>query len=484
MKKIAFFILTLLLLRALNLPAQESIKLKFNEDGRFRIAQFTDLHWIDGSPNCNKTASTMKYVLETEKPDLAILTGDIAWQVPSRRPWRDIPKIFEDAKVPFAVVLGNHDAEGGTEITRDEIFDILSQSPYFVGEKGPDNIYGSGNYVLPVLGKKSTIATLLYCFDSNAYVQNTLYGFYDWVHFDQVEWYRHQSQKYTEQNNGIPLPALAFLHIPLPEYKEILDKPSTIGHHGEDIASPRVNSGLFGAFVDMRDVKGVFAGHEHDNDFIGLNFDIALAYGRSAGSDAYGSLTHGARIIEMKEDSFKYSTWISTPKGKELFFYYPSGISSVDEETMNYLPDKQVSPKKRGVSYTYYEGKFKSFNDTTTAVKVSSGTMENLSVKNASAKNGFAYDFHSFVHIPKKGIYRFYTISDDHSRLFIDGNLVVDNDNSIGFHAFGKLALEAGFHALRVLYFQDAWGRRLDVGFCDKNTTDQLIPCSMLFIPE
>ncbi|MDD2436042.1 MAG: hypothetical protein PHG27_06195 [Massilibacteroides sp.] len=67
MKRIAYFVLTFLLLQVLNFSAQESIKLKFNEDGRFRIAQFTDLNWIDGSANCNKTASTMKYVLETEK---------------------------------------------------------------------------------------------------------------------------------------------------------------------------------------------------------------------------------------------------------------------------------------------------------------------------------------------------------------------------------------------------------------------------------
>ncbi len=107
MKRIAFFILIFLLRGTMNLSAQENIKLKFNKDGKFRIAQFTDLHWIDGSPNCAKTASTIKYVLETEKPDLAILTGNIAWQVPSRQPWRDIPRIFEDAKTPFAVVLGS-----------------------------------------------------------------------------------------------------------------------------------------------------------------------------------------------------------------------------------------------------------------------------------------------------------------------------------------------------------------------------------------
>jgi len=467
-----------------NISGQNRHRLEFNKEGKFKIAQFTDLHWIDGSPNCSKTASTIKYVLKTEKPDLAILTGDVVWKLPSRRPWRDIPKIFEDAGVPFAVVLGNHDAEGGTEITRSGIFEILAQSPYFVGEKGPDDIYGAGNYVLPIWGKRSTISALLYCFDSNSYQQNTLYGSYDWVHFNQIEWYRRQSKKFTKQNNNKPLPALAFLHIPLPEYKEVLNKPSTIGHYGEDVSSPRINSGLFGSFVDMQDVKGVFAGHEHDNDFVGLDFDVALAYGRATGFDTYGSLTHGARIIEMKEEPFRFDTWICTPEGKELFFHYPSGISSVDEQNMHYLPAVQTKSQKHGVAYTYYEGTFKSFNDTTTAVKRVNGVMDKLSIKEAPVKSGFAYDFNSFIDIGEKGVYSFCTISDDCSKLYIDGNLVVDNNNSTGFYASGKVALDEGFHRFRILYFQDEWGCRLDVGFCDKGTVYQLIPDSMLFVPQ
>ncbi len=36
---------------------------------------------------------------------------------------------------------------------------------------------------------------------------------------------------------------------------------------------------------------------------------------------------------------------------------------------------------------------------------------------------------------------------------------------SNGFHAFGKVALVAGFHSLCVLYFQDAWRHRLISAF-------------------
>ena len=52
--------------------AQNSIQLKFNKDKRFKIAQFTDIHWDNNSENCSKTIKTIEYVLNTEKPDLTL----------------------------------------------------------------------------------------------------------------------------------------------------------------------------------------------------------------------------------------------------------------------------------------------------------------------------------------------------------------------------------------------------------------------------
>ena len=58
--------------------------------------------------------------------------------------------IFEKERVPFAVTMGNHDAEQG--YSRDIIFDWLKKSPYFVGDKGPGNIHGCGNFVIEIEG--------------------------------------------------------------------------------------------------------------------------------------------------------------------------------------------------------------------------------------------------------------------------------------------------------------------------------------------
>ena len=84
-----------------------------------------------------------------------------------------------------------------------------------------------------------------------------------------------------------------------------------------------------------------------DNDFIGIDKGIALGYGRVTGADAYGELTRGARIIELYEDQFKFDTWISTPSGREAAYYYPSGLNSDEEQSMAYLPARELLPRSR-----------------------------------------------------------------------------------------------------------------------------------------
>ncbi|MCQ5183018.1 metallophosphatase, partial [Parabacteroides distasonis] len=78
----------------------------------------------------------------------------------------------------------------------------------------------------------------------------------------------------------------------------------------------------------------------------------------------------GGRIIELREVKFEIDSWIRTPSGKEYTYYYPSALTSKDEETMEFLPAKTVKPKKHGVDYTYYEGKFKHTDQIASGTKV------------------------------------------------------------------------------------------------------------------
>lgn len=466
---------------------RQAPELRFHDNGRFKIVQFTDLHWAPGLPSCEQTTATIGHLLQTEKPDLAVLTGDVVTATPCREGWTSIIGIFDKARVPFTVVMGNHDAE--QQVTRRQIYQWLSQSPYFVGETGPDDIHGCGNFVIPVKGSRSDApAALIYGFDSNDYPENTLtFGHYDRVRYDQIRWYRRQSRQFTAANQGQPLPALAFLHIPLPEYAQVIGENTTIGHgnRGKSRISPVLNSGLFSSMDDMGDVMGVFAGHIHSFDYIGTHYGIALGFGRATGSEAECPIERGGRIIELVEGAFRFDTWIGTPSGTEMYYYYPSGLSSLDEENLAYLPALSVAPEARGVDYTYYEGNYRNTSQLTPATEVKRGTLPNFSIREAAVKDYFGYAFHTWINIPERGVYRFYTYSDDGSKLSIDGQVVVDNDGSHSArYASGKVALEAGFHDLRLLYFESYMGEELEVGIASRNRPEALVPDSMLFLPR
>jgi hypothetical protein len=290
---------------------QEKPVLKFNSKNRFKIVQFTDIHFRGDSYRSDSALVLMQKVVEREKPDLLVLTGDVVCSENAKKAWLQFSQFMVGLQVPWAVTLGNHDPE--YEMTSKQIIDFLEGLPYCVTESGPSKISGNGNYVLPIKSAKShKTAALCYLFDSqSSFVpETTNRGVYEWIDFSQIVWYREQSAAYAEQNKGTPLPALAFFHIPFPEYKEVIGKSTTVGLQQEKVCSPDLNSGLYTAMLECKDVMGVFVGHDHNNNYIGCLRDICLAYGQVSGRQSYGDIGRGARVIELYEGQRKFDTWI------------------------------------------------------------------------------------------------------------------------------------------------------------------------------
>ena len=135
-----------------------------------------------------------------------------------------------------------------------------------------------------------------------------------------MNWYRRQSAAYKAKNGGQPLPALAFFHIPLPEYNEAASDENAIliGTRMEKACAPVLNTGMFTAMKEAGDVMGMFVGHDHDNDYAVMWKGILLAYGRfTGGNTEYNHLPNGARVIVMKEGARTFTTWIRL-KGGEI----------------------------------------------------------------------------------------------------------------------------------------------------------------------
>lgn len=117
------------------------------------------------------------------------------------------------------------------------------------------------------------------------------------------------------------MPALAFFHIPLPEYRVAWETEGVIGVKQEEVADSPVNSGLFAAMKEMGDVMATFVGHDHINDYIAAVDGIYLAYGRGTGYGTYGKegFPRGARIIELIEGERQFRTWLRLEGGvKEI----------------------------------------------------------------------------------------------------------------------------------------------------------------------
>lgn len=308
MKKILAFGLALLCFTALR--AQ---KLSFNKDGLFKIAQFTDVHYFHGNPKSDTALLVIQRVLDTEKPDMVIFTGDIVTQKPVKGGWDAITKLVIERKIPFAVTLGNHDDEVGT--TRLELEKIITAYPYNCNYPTGGQLNGVMNNVIPVYGsdKDMQVKSLIYCFDSHAYSTiNSLEG-YSWITTDIIDWYKKQSLHFTIQNNFQPIPALAYFHIPLPEYRLAFNDESNkrVGVRKENECPPELNSGMFLAMKEMRDVMATFVGHDHVNDYIVNYHDIALAYGQfTGGRTTYSPEMNGARIVQLKEGKREFDTWI------------------------------------------------------------------------------------------------------------------------------------------------------------------------------
>lgn len=110
------------------------------------------------------------------------------------------------------------------------------------------------------------------------------------------------------------------------------------------------------------------------------------------------------------------------------------------------------------------------------------GVSPNFTLDLFTQKNNFGISFKALINAPRDGVYTFYTSSDDGSRLWINGALVVDND---GLHTMrersGRVTLTTGFHNIRVDFFQATGRKGLRVSWKGPLIQKQTIPNSVLF---
>ena len=295
--------------------AQNTLRFK---KGLFKIVQITDLHYKLGVKASEQGLACVREMVETEKPDLVVVTGDIIYSAPADSTLSVVLKTFAKLGVPFCMTFGNHDYDFKTPAVA--LYNQMQKTPNCVM---PVLQGKNTDYSLPILssnGKRT--AAVLYCIDTHNKPAIGGIGGYQWISHNQITWYRQRSMVYKQKNGGRPVPSLAFLHIPLPEFNYATDNTQCpmYGSRLEKAYSPSINSGMFASIKEMGDIMGVFCGHDHDNDYAVSYFNVLLAHGRfSGGNTEYNHLKRGARVIVLKEGKREFDTWIREEGGNVLY---------------------------------------------------------------------------------------------------------------------------------------------------------------------
>ena len=262
---------------------EDAYILTVDKKSDFKILNLTDLQLSEGmsQKRINRTYELVRQLVKETNPSIVTFTGDNTWLKNSKKAVKrfvkEIDNICIEFDVPWAPILGNHDAE--SDVDGNWIFDEYLQAQNIIFNykenanrskdlaKGPMNISGVGNYVINVksandskifhsmimmdthsLGSCSTIDSVNigsekinltglneseklklnewitkdgYIFAPSEDENNNGYTVvgtgYDYIKENQIHWYEYMVKGLAE-STGAPVESSLFIHIPLPEY--------------------------------------------------------------------------------------------------------------------------------------------------------------------------------------------------------------------------------------------------------------------------
>ena len=267
--------------------AQTTRKIEAGE-GDFRILVLTDVH----RKNHGTFAAFLgvNYLLDffgekaTDKlvertsPDLILVLGDTVLTDRNDIETSKFVEQMDGYGIPWAAVFGNHDDEGRADKSR--LAEILSDSGYGLFEYGPRGLHGAGNYVIEITrdGKPAYALFMLDSGSSTEFEANTA-----GINAAQTEWYEWNMAAF-EANVGYKPANMAFFHIPTPAFAEVATYVA--GNRYENVCHEDSSDAILRAMLGNNGTH-VFAGHDHNNNFIAEYDGMRIGYATKSSYNCY-----------------------------------------------------------------------------------------------------------------------------------------------------------------------------------------------------
>ncbi len=307
--------------------SENKTELRFREDGTFKIMLFADPQ--DDEDLEETTVAIMNEALDKYEPDFVIFLGDntVADGYENQKAAIEAitaPLLARD--IPYGLVFGNHDEEHN--VSKEELLKIYQSLGTCLTYDAVPELTGCGNCNIPILSSDGeSIAFNLWLIDSGMYNDDPEVGGYDYVHEDQLEWYKETAAALAERNGGKVVPAMDFQHIVIPEIFDELfvELPFSLGRLSENRngksyslmpvisrlngywlevpCPPNVYDGQLEAWLEVGDVIAEFHGHDHNNSY-NVNIEgVDVINVPSCGCNSYSKdVSRGCGLITLYED--------------------------------------------------------------------------------------------------------------------------------------------------------------------------------------
>ncbi|PWE00546.1 family 20 glycosylhydrolase [Marinilabilia rubra] len=143
-----------------------------------------------------------------------------------------------------------------------------------------------------------------------------------------------------------------------------------------------------------------------------------------------------------------------------------SSVLEIPVEKVGYTsPAEGVKAGEQGLSYSYYEGFFRSVKEMNEESPNKEGVLKEDMIPGDVANAGsFGFIFTGLFKVEKEGLYQFYLSSDDGSMLFLNNEKFIDND---GLHSNKMVseatALKKGYYKMKLYFTEGGGGYNLEL---------------------